>query len=111
MPKSISPVELASQLDRAVLLDVRRKPVFDQASSVIERSTWKDPEQIDAWSTALQSDRFTVVYCAHGHQVSQQCAAALEALGVPAAYLEGGIAGWVEAGLPTVGKNAAAGFQ
>src|SRR6201999_2631162 len=42
-----------------------------------------------------------VVHCAHGHQVSQGAAAALRAAGIDARYLQGGIAGWIAAGLPT----------
>jgi hypothetical protein len=45
------------------------------------------------------------VYCAHGHEVSQTTAATLRALGFDASYLEGGIAHWIEAGLPTVARR------
>jgi len=42
-----------------------------------------------------------VVYCVHGHEVSQGVTRALRTAGVDAAYLEGGIAGWTEKRLPT----------
>jgi hypothetical protein len=42
-----------------------------------------------------------VVYCVHGHEVSQGVTSALRTAGVDAAYLEGGIAGWTEKRLPT----------
>lgn len=43
-----------------------------------------------------------VVYCVHGHEVSQGVCATLRAIGVDAAYLEGGVEGWRLAGLPIV---------
>ena len=45
----------------------------------------------------LQSE--VVVYCVHGHEVSQNAAKNLNDLGFKATYLEGGIAQWVESGL------------
>jgi hypothetical protein len=48
-----------------------------------------------------------VAYCVHGHEVSQNVASALRQLGVQAAYLEGGIAGWKDQGLPTRRKRDA----
>jgi hypothetical protein len=49
-----------------------------------------------------------VLYCVHGHQVSQGAAAALAAAGHDVAWLEHGIAGWTEAALPTRRKVAVA---
>jgi hypothetical protein len=40
-----------------------------------------------------------VVYCVHGHAVSQEAAAALAATGRKARYLDGGIEHWKEGGL------------
>src|SRR5205814_10684183 len=42
-----------------------------------------------------------VVYCVHGHEVSQNAARALAQSGIPARYLEGGIEeGWKAKGAP-----------
>jgi hypothetical protein len=46
-----------------------------------------------------------VVYCVHGHQVSQSAAALLRSLGVRARYLEGGIEAYRESGGPVVSKK------
>src|SRR5690606_16830576 len=59
------------------------------------------PEDIERWGRELPPGRPVVVYCVHGHEVSQDAAAALQVAGVDAAYLEHGIAGWAELGLPT----------
>ena len=45
-------------------------------------------------------DGFTVLYCAHGHEISQGLVAALRAMGVDARYLDGGIDAWKAAGEP-----------
>jgi hypothetical protein len=56
---------------------------------------------VERWGGDLPRGRPVVVYCVHGHEVSQGAAAALAAIGVEARYLEGGIAAWRESGLPT----------
>ena len=47
-----------------------------------------------------------VVYCVHGHNVSQGAAAALRARGVYARVLAGGIEGWRDAGGVLMARNA-----
>lgn len=81
-----------------VLLDVRRKTVFESALDRIPGSSWHDPSGVEGWAKALPQDAPVVVYCVHGHAVSQSVAAQLGQLGCDARYLEGGIEGWREAG-------------
>jgi superoxide dismutase, Fe-Mn family len=99
---SITPGELQFALGSdtpPVLLDVRRAPVFEQAEALIEGAAWRDPAAVDDWGQALpMRDRTVVVYCVHGHQVSQGCASRLRALGRDARFLEGGIEAWQAAG-------------
>ena len=61
----------------------------------------------------LSTDRDVIVYCIHGHRMSQSAAALLRSSGVAARYLVGGIDGFVEAGGPTfrAGKITSAGFR
>ena len=54
----------------------------------------RDPEQVEAWARSLPAASSVVVYCVHGHEVSQQAAAVLAATGVDARYLDGGLEGW-----------------
>ena len=42
-----------------------------------------------------------ILYCAKGHEISQNIAATLEAMGLDARYLIDGFAGWHSAGQPT----------
>jgi hypothetical protein len=48
-----------------------------------------------------------VAYCEHGHDISQGVVAALRAAGIDARALAGGIAAWMDAGLPTHRKIGA----
>ena len=82
----------------ALLVDVRRRQVFEQSEERIEGAVWRDPEDLENWSNSLDRARPVVVYCVHGHQVSQGCAQQLERLGFEAAFLDGGIEGWKASG-------------
>ena len=102
------PGELQAALDstsRPQLLDVRRVPVFEESRELIAGAIWRDPERVAEWSGELDSERPVVVYCVHGHQVSQGCASRLSELGFDAAYLDGGIEGWKAAGGRMAGKS------
>ena len=67
----------------------------------------RDPGEVSQWAEGVPAGRPVVVYCVHGHEVSQGVAAALRDSGINARYLEGGIAGWTELGLPLRDKRAA----
>lgn len=80
------------------VFDVRRRKAFDEAERIIATARWRDHRQVDLWAPSLAGDGPVVVYCVHGHQVSQCAAAALRARGVVAFYLDGGIEGFVAGG-------------
>jgi rhodanese-related sulfurtransferase len=80
------------------LVDVRRAPAFDEDPHIIKGAVKRAPEAIAAWARDLEPWRPVVVYCVHGHEVSQNAAAFLRAAGFEARHLEGGIAGWRESG-------------
>ena len=90
----------------AVLLDVRRAGMFDQATSVIPGSSWRDPAQVAHWAAEVPRDREVVVYCIYGHEVGRATAMRLRAHGLNARFLAGGIDGWHKAGLPLAPKGA-----
>jgi rhodanese-related sulfurtransferase len=101
---SISPLELYARLGTAsapIIVDVRRAAAFSAADQLIIGAFHRPPDQIDLWRGDLPPNRSIVVYCVHGHEVSQGVAASLQAAGINAAFLTGGIAAWREAGLPT----------
>lgn len=103
MAKSITPDDLKTALatndtSPILLLDVRRKLTFEAASDRISGSSWRDPSEVSTWAAELPKDSSIVVYCVHGHEVSQGVATQLDQLGYETLYLEGGIEGWRETG-------------
>jgi rhodanese-related sulfurtransferase len=83
---TISPNEL--------VLDVRRAAAFRESGEMIAGALRRDPEGVDEWARSLPRAASVVVYCVHGHEVSQGVAQALAARGVHARYLVGGIEAW-----------------
>ena len=57
----------------------------------------REPEDVRGWAKSLPKASAVVVYCVHGHEVSQTTAAALNDAGISTLYLEGGLEGWKEA--------------
>lgn len=107
MPKAISTRELADAMNGAdgpQVIDVRRVPAFDASTRMIASASWRNPENIDNWIFSLDTSKDVVVYCVHGHQVSQGCADRLAKAGFRAAYLDGGLELWAAENHPTVGK-------
>ncbi|MGH6718778.1 MAG: rhodanese-like domain-containing protein, partial [Alphaproteobacteria bacterium] len=90
----ISVTELSDRVgtaDAPFLFDVRRRPVFDAGDRVVPGARWRDHRETAAWATEVPAGAEVVVYCVHGHNVSQMAAARLGAAGVNARTLEGGI--------------------
>jgi rhodanese-related sulfurtransferase len=72
-----------------LVIDVRKGPAFLAAPDMIRGALRRDPAQVEAWRKTLPRAASIVVYCVHGHEVSQGVAKALGAR-----YLEGGIEHW-----------------
>lgn len=107
MPTAISSRTLVVAMQSAALpqiVDVRRQPTFDASERMITNAVWRNPESIADWITALDTSQSVIVYCVHGHEVSQSCAERLEKAGFRASYLEGGFAQWIDEGHPTILK-------
>ena len=78
-----------------LVIDVRRRAAFLGATDMASGALRRDPEQVAAWAKTLPSASTVVVYCVHGHEVSQGVAKALREQGTNAYYLEGGLEeGW-----------------
>jgi Fe-Mn family superoxide dismutase len=89
----------------ALLLDVRRAGVFENATSMIPGARWRDPAAVGRWATELPANSEVLVYCVYGHEVGRATALRLRAAGLDARYLRGGIDGWQSAGRPVVAKG------
>ncbi|WP_114973753.1 Fe-Mn family superoxide dismutase [Rhodoferax ferrireducens] len=82
----------------ALVLDVRRAGVFEEATTRLAGAHWQDPATVDSWAGTLPADREIVVYCVYGHEVGRATAMRLRAAGLRARYLRGGLDGWQAAG-------------
>lgn len=105
---SISPEDLNRLIggrDAPVIVDVRRRPAYDADDRVLPAAIWRDLKAVDAWRAELPAGVPVVVYCVHGHQVSQVTASRLHLAGVTTRYLEGGIEAWRAAGGPLVARR------
>ena len=95
IPTSVSPRELATSMgapDAPLLLDVRRHARFVDSPHMLAAAQWCAPDALAAFASSGPA-RDTVVYCVHGHEVSQQAAAELGHAGWNARYLAGGFDG------------------
>jgi rhodanese-related sulfurtransferase len=93
---SISAAELRKSLLSSappLVIDVRRNERFLESSYLMKGAVRRDPAAVADWAKTLPRATSVVVYCVHGHEVSQNAAKALGAK-----YLEGGIEAWREMG-------------
>ena len=115
MSQAISAAELRTQLAASrppLVIDVRRRAAFTASREMAGGALRRDPEQVAAWASTLPPADGVVVYCVHGHEVSQKTAAALAQRGLRARYLEGGLEeGWKPAGGALDRKPASASTQ
>jgi rhodanese-related sulfurtransferase len=109
MPATTSISELAKVLGtpRApIIVDVRRDEAFKTAQHLLAGAIWRSPQRVQHWCDGLPRNRPLVVYCAHGQEVSQGVAEALDAAGASASYLTGGFGAWNAKNLPLRRKRA-----
>ena len=90
----------------AVLIDVRRAGVFEQASTMIPGAAWHDPARVGDWAGSLPQGRNIVVYCVYGHEVGRATAMRLRAQGLNARFLASGMDDWEKAGRPLATKGS-----
>ena len=92
---SISPPELNALLGRAdapLLLDVRRRPRFEESERLLPGARYCAPENV-AQLARSEPRRRAVVYCVYGHNVSEDAVRTLREAGWDVRALAGGIEG------------------
>lgn len=107
---SISVADLAGRIAAGrfpYLIDVRREERYVEAVDVIRGARRRRPDRLELWARDLPRRRAIIVYCVHGHEVSQEACRALQQRGFQAFYLAGGIEAWCEAGGPLQAKPPA----
>jgi rhodanese-related sulfurtransferase len=108
-PSTISPNELIARIgtrDCPPIFDVRRAEKWAEAPDLIPAARWRDHTAAATWGLDLPRDREVVVYCVHGHNVSQLAAALLRSVGVRARVLDTGVEGYRAAGGLMLRKDA-----
>jgi rhodanese-related sulfurtransferase len=96
MDASISAATLEQSIHSSeppLVIDVRRNERFRESPYLLKGALRRDPEKVLEWKKSLPRSASVVVYCVHGHEVSQGVARALQAR-----YLEGGLEHWKENG-------------
>ena len=102
MDASISAADLQQALSSStppLVIDVRRRERFVDSPYLLKGALRRDPERVAEWANTLPRAAGIVVYCVHGHEVSQNAAQALGGK-----YLEGGIEHWREDGGAVMAK-------
>ena len=87
-PWSVAPQDIGKD---AQLIDVRRTAGYAQAPDRLAGATWRDLALLADWSRELDASKPVLVYCVHGHEVSQSVALALRARDLDARFVSGGI--------------------
>ena len=64
-----------------LVIDVRRTPAFKASTEMIAGALRRDPDEVASWARELPRAAKAVVYCVHGHEVSQGVAKALHRQG------------------------------
>jgi rhodanese-related sulfurtransferase len=109
MPRKISPQELIATIGTErfpLVVDVRRENVFRSSDRRIVASVWRDHLTTAQWLPELPAGKRVVVYCTHGHNVSELAIARLASAGANAAVLEGGLDAYAQAGGMLVRSSA-----
>jgi rhodanese-related sulfurtransferase len=99
--RTITPEELRKGIlnKKAVtIFDVRRKADFDADAQMIPGASYRDPEQVEQWSSDLREGQDVVVYCVRGGSVSKSVSEKLQAKKIRVSFIEGGITAWKESG-------------
>jgi rhodanese-related sulfurtransferase len=91
-----------------LVIDVRRNERWHEAPELIRGALRRDPLRVAEWARTLPPAASVVVYCVHGHEVSQNARKALVDAGLEARYLEGGLETWRAAGGELTAKPAGA---
>ena len=102
MSKSISALELSKLSGTSgwpTLVASTRCFKFEQEARAIAGSVWRDHMETEIWGPELaRLGKPIIVYCLHGHNVSQLAVARLRSHGIDARHLEGGIDAYEEVG-------------
>ncbi|MFM9943259.1 MAG: chromate resistance protein ChrB domain-containing protein [Hyphomicrobiaceae bacterium] len=96
---------LVGHADSPLVFDVCKCDDYDAQPLMLPAARWRDHQQTAVWASEIPDGARVVVTCVKGLKVSQAAVSELRLMGIDAAILQGGVNGWIEAGLPTVRKQ------
>ena len=96
---------LLDAVSMPAVIDVRKRAAFEADTTMLPTARWRDHTEVGSWMAELDPGEPVVVYCVHGHEVSQGAAADLRRHGYEVRVLSGGIEAWREAGAPLVERS------
>ncbi len=105
LPLGVGTTALDGEAQRVI--DVRRSEDFAAANEMLAGAIWRDPAQVDQWSSEIDATQPVFVYCLKGLDIGRSTALSLRARGFDVRYLTGGIEAWKAAGNPLQPKGAA----
>jgi rhodanese-related sulfurtransferase len=104
---SIAPASLHARMgspQAPLVLDVRAPAPFAAEARMIAGALHPEADAV-AFAATHAAGRPVVAYCVRGHEVSREAARSLARAGHNAAFLEGGLEGWIAAALPTIRRR------
>ncbi|MBU1224276.1 MAG: rhodanese [Gammaproteobacteria bacterium] len=102
LARTIKPAQLDP--DTTLVFDVRREADYAASNETIPGALWKNPDKIDAWIGAVPRTLDVVIYCVRGGSVSNSVVDRLQAAGVKARFIEGGLEAYKAAGGKVISK-------
>jgi thiosulfate sulfurtransferase len=93
MAEPISAADLLNCAGVLTIIDVRKPKARANSGLTIPRAIWRHPFDTLNWWHVYQGSE-VVVFCVHGHEVSQAVAGFLQDQGLSCRYLEGGFEAW-----------------
>ena len=92
MLRTINPEEFMSVKEgTTAVLDIRRDNDYHASEDMVLGAIWKDPAKIDEWIASVPKQGQVVIYCVRGGGVSNSVVDRLQADGINAQFIEGGI--------------------
>jgi rhodanese-related sulfurtransferase len=109
MERTIQPEDFKEQQtsrNDLILPDVQRRVDYNADQEKSTGLEWRNPDNVDAWSSTLPQDRRLRVYCVLGGPVGSRVIDRLHERNIDARFIAGGIEAWKSANGPIFNKPA-----
>ena len=104
MGNAIHPEKLLETSTKWTLVDVRKPVALAASGEIVEGAVWRHPFDALHWHEKLPPGK-VVVYCVHGHEVSQAVSDYLRDMGIDARFVSGGFESMKAAGFAVIKRG------